>query len=55
MRVIDLPQRTPAWAAWRNRGVTGCLMSVDGAEPGTLLKLRLRPHVSIEFECWNEP
>lgn len=31
------------------------LVSGDGAEPGTLLKLRLKPHVSIEIECWNEP
>ena len=22
MKIVDLPQRTPAWHAWRNAGVT---------------------------------
>lgn len=32
-------------------------MVVSGKDmhPFTLLKLRLKPHVAFEFECWHEP
>jgi hypothetical protein len=31
------------------------LVSGKDMKPSTLLKLRLKPHVSFEFECWHEP
>ena len=30
------------------------VVSGESMRPSTLLKLRLKPHVSFEFECWHE-